>query len=194
MPGPTPLPLRLSLRQRQLFDLLARRQHSSQQLLRRLEIVRLAADGANNDQIARQLPCHRETAGTWRARWHAGAACLEAAEAEGASQTQLLRLIEAILADDPRSGAPATFSPESLVQIMALACEDPTAAGRPVSHWTPRELADEAVRRGIVARISPRSVGRFLKGGRPQAPSEPLLAQRQAPGARGLSPAGGADL
>lgn len=194
MPGPTPLPIRLSPRQRQLLDLLARRQHSSQQLLRRLEIVRLAADGANTDQIARKLPCHRETVCTWRARWHASAACLEAAEAEGAGETQLLRLIEAILADEPRSGAPATFSAESLVQIMALACEDPLATGRPVSHWTPRELADEAVRRGIVLSISPRSVGRFLKGGRSQAPSEPLLAKRQAQGARGVSSAGGADL
>jgi putative transposase len=194
MPGPIPLPIRLSLRQRQLLDLLARRQHSSQQLLRRLQIVCLAADGANNDQIARQLPCHRETAGTWRARWHAGAACLEAAEVEGASDSQLLRLIEAILADEPRSGAPATFSPESLVQLMALACEDPQATGRPVSHWTPRELADEAVRRGLVASISPRTVGRFLKGGRPQAPSEPLLAQRPAPGPGGVSAAGEGDL
>jgi putative transposase len=194
MPGPTPLPLRLCLRQRQLLDLLTRRQSSSQQLLRRLQIVRLAADGANNDQIARQLHCHRETVCTWRARWQAGAVCLEAAEAEGASESQLLRLIEAILADEPRLGAPVTFSPESLVQIMALACEEPQATGRPISHWTPRELADEAVRRGIVASISPRSVGRFLKGGRPQAPSEPLLAKRQAKGARGVSSAGSADL
>jgi putative transposase len=176
------------------MDLLARRQRSSQQLLRRLQIVCLAADGANNDQIARQLPCHRETAATWRARWQAGAACLDAAEAEGASESHLLRLIEALLADEPRSGAPATFSPESLVQLIALACEDPQAAGCPSSHWTPRELAAEAVRRGLVARISPRTVGRFLKGGRPQAPSEPLLAQCHAPGPRGVSAAGDSDL
>jgi putative transposase len=77
---------------------------------------------------------------------------------------------------------------------MALACEDPKATGRPVSHWTPRELADEAVHRGIVLSISPRTVGRFLKGGRPQAPSEPLLAQRPSRGSGGVSSAGGADL
>src|SRR3712207_7962660 len=39
-------------------------------------------------------------------------------------------------------------------------------AGRPVDAWTPRELADEAVKRQIVASISPTSVGRFLKAGR----------------------------
>jgi len=191
MPGPTLRPLRLSLRQRRLLDLLARRHRSSQQLLRRLQIVRLAADGANNDQIARQLRCHRETACTWRARWQAGTACLEAAEAEGASQSQLLRLSEAILADEPRAGAPATFSPESLVRIVALACEDPQTTGRPISHWTPRELADEAGHRGIVVSISPRSVGRFLKGGRSQTPPEPLLAQCQPCRPGGVSSAGG---
>lgn len=194
MPRPAPLPIRLSPRQRQLLELLLRRHGTSQQLLRRLQIVCLAADGQNNDQIARHLHCHRETVCTWRARWLQGEDTLAAAEAEGASQTQLLRAIEALLADEPRSGAPATFSPECLVQIIALACEDPKATGRPVSHWTPQELADEAVRCGIVASISPRSVGRLLKGGRSQAPSEPLLAQPQPRGSGGVSSTGGADL
>jgi putative transposase len=62
------------------------------------------------------------------------------------------------------------------VQIIALACESPSEAGRPVSHWTPAELADEAVKRGIVEEISPRSVGRFLKRGYSTTSSQPLLA------------------
>jgi putative transposase len=59
---------------------------------------------------------------------------------------------------------------------MALACEPPAASGRPVSHWTAREIADEAVQREIVPSISAASVGRFLKRGENQAPSKPLLA------------------
>jgi hypothetical protein len=55
-----------------------------------------------------------------------------------------------------------TFTFEQFMQIMALACEKPEAAERPVSSWTPRELADEAVKRGIVTKISPRTVERFL--------------------------------
>ena len=55
-----------------------------------------------------------------------------------------------------RPGAPATFSAEQWCQIIALACEPPEASGRPISHWTPRELADEACKRGIVATISKR--------------------------------------
>jgi putative transposase len=61
---------------------------------------------------------------------------------------------------------------------MALACEPPEASGRPISHWTPRELADEAIKRGIVETISERQVGRFLKSSRAQTASKPLLAQR----------------
>jgi putative transposase len=186
MPSPRPLPIQLTQRQRELLDHLARREHSSQQLLRRLQIVRLAADGLTNDAITHQLRLHRETARTWRKRWAEAQDCLAAAEAEGATDTQLLRLIEAILADEPRPGAPATFSPEALAQIMALACEDPKASSLPISHWTPKELAQEAIRRGIVLSISPRSVGRFLKGGRSPAPSQPLLAQRQSRGSAGV--------
>jgi hypothetical protein len=73
---------------------------------------------------------------------------------------------------------------------VALACEDPQATQQPFSHWTPTELAREAIQRGIVESISPRSVGRFLKGGGSEAPSEPLLAQRQPRRPGGVSSAG----
>ena len=48
-----------------------------------------------------------------------------------------------------RPGAPTTFSAEQWCQIIALACEPPEASDRPISHWTPRELADEARKREI---------------------------------------------
>jgi hypothetical protein len=50
-----------------------------------------------------------------------------------------------------------------VVRIVAIACESPEKSERPVSHWTAKELAQEAIKRGIVEKISPRSVGRFLK-------------------------------
>jgi hypothetical protein len=34
---------------------------------------------------------------------------------------------------------------------------------RPINHWSQREIADEAMRRGLVPSISQRPVGRFLK-------------------------------
>ncbi len=49
-----------------------------------------------------------------------------------------------------------------MTQIMAIACESPEQSGRPVDHWTHRELADEAKQRGIVPSISASQVGRYL--------------------------------
>ena len=76
-----------------------------------------------------------------------------------------MQKLVAVLSDEQRPGGPAKFSLEQIVQIVAVACEQPASSGRPISHWTPRELALEVVKRGIVQEISPRSVGRFLKRG-----------------------------
>jgi putative transposase len=85
--------------------------------------------------------------------------------------------IEDVLGDLPRAGCGGKFTAEQIAQIIAVACEPPDKSGRPVSHWTPRELADEVVKRGIVPSISVRHVGRFLKDGGTSAAQEPLLAQ-----------------
>jgi putative transposase len=61
-------------------------------------------------------------------------------------------------------------------QILALACEQPSGSGRPISQWSHRELADEIVRRGITDRISPRHASRLLKSGGPATAPRPLLA------------------
>ena len=79
--------------------------------------------------------------------------------------------------DKPRPGAQVTFSAEQVVRIVAMACEDPETAGIPVSEWTPRELAQEAMRRGIVEKISDSSVERFLKRSQSSTPSQSLLAK-----------------
>ena len=67
------------------------------------------------------------------------------------------------LSDAPRCGAPATFTPEVICQIMALACENPATLDVPISHWSQSELARQSVARGIVKSISHGSVGRFFK-------------------------------
>ena len=82
-------------------------------------------------------------------------------------ETKVLgQVIEEALSDDPRSGAPARFTPEQIVKMVAVACEKPEDSGRPISEWTPREIKEEVEKRGIVKTISVRSVGRFLKSGR----------------------------
>ena len=85
--------------------------------------------------------------------------------------------VETRLSDAARSGSPGKFSAEQVAQIIAIACEVPQDSGYPVSHWTAKELAMEAVKRGVVESISERQVGRFLKRGSVTTASKPLLAQ-----------------
>ena len=51
MSGPQPTRIELTVRQREIFERLNRRERSSQQLVRRCRIVLGAADGASNEQI-----------------------------------------------------------------------------------------------------------------------------------------------
>jgi putative transposase len=194
MPLPQPQVITLSARQQRVVEGIVRRETSTQQQVRRAKIILAAAAGANNEQIARTLGVTDDTVRLWRGRWAAAAEALLAAEAEGGAgdDRAVAAIVRGVLADEPRPGAPATFTPEQLCQIMAVACEPPGVSGRPLSHWTPRELADEASTRGIVHRISARTVGRFLVsgGGRAQAARDAVLAH--APRAR-PGGAGGAD-
>jgi len=84
----------------------------------------------------------------WRGRWR---------------QAPPAQCVPERLADAPRSGAPATYTPEQICAVIAMTCEKPSESERPISHWSQREIADEAIRRGLVSNISQRSVGRFLK-------------------------------
>jgi putative transposase len=124
------------------------RAHSTpQKLAERARIILLAATGLGIGETAKQLGIWRKTAGHWR-RWQTAAASAGVA---------------ARLSDAPRCGAPATFTPEVICQIMAMACEDPEKLEIPISHWSQSELARQSVARGIVESISHGSVGRFLK-------------------------------
>ena len=87
---------------------------------------------------------------------------LEACVAEG-NRSKLERLIEDCLQDAPRTGRRPDFSPLQIVSIISIACEKPEASGRPVTKWTSREIADEAVKRQIVPAISPSHVARILR-------------------------------
>jgi putative transposase len=134
-----------------------------------------AAAGASNTRIAQELHVDHESVRLWRERWRTAESRLQAIEATG--KPKLLReAIEVLFTDEQRPGAPGTFTFEQFMQIMALACEKPMTLDVPVSTWTPRELANEAVKRGIVKTISPRTVERFLKGERFTAPSQTVLA------------------
>jgi putative transposase len=161
MPGPKPPEVPVSEQQRAELMQVSRRHKTSQQIALRARIVLSLNAGLNVEQVARQLKTTSTTVRLWRRHW------LERTDSHAVARLQ----------DDERSGAPPTFTPEQWCQIVALACEPPEKSGRPITHWTPRELAEEAIKREIVTTISTRQVGRFLKSGRVEAAQESVLAQ-----------------
>lgn len=130
-------------------------------LVQRATIILLGFAGMLNEDIAHHVSLNRTQVGIWRQRWRDAWDSLCVWEC-----TEPHRLREAILdvlADAPRPGAPATFTADQVSQIVALACEPPQLSGRPLDHWTLRELRDEAIQRRIVTNISVSQVGRFLQ-------------------------------
>ena len=160
--------IELSARQQEALTRLVRQPTTEQRVAARARIILAAAEGGLNKEMAERLGLEPDTVSKWRGRWARAQEQLAAAE-EDAQASALSRCIVELLIDAPRSGRPGDFTAEQIVQIIAIACEDPEeeeASDRPVSHWTPREVADEAVKRQIVPRISVRSLGRFLKSDR----------------------------
>lgn len=174
MPGPPAQPLSVTPGQHDILQTLARQHTAPQRLVRRVRIILAAAEGLGLTETAHRLGISLSTVQLWRNRWLGASDRLNAARDD---RQALAHVIEQTLSDAPRSGAPPSFSAEEVAQIIALACEEPTRYGREVTHWTAKELADEAAGQGIVESISPRSAGRFLKRGRPQTASESILAQ-----------------
>ena len=135
-------------------------------LVERCRIVLMSAEGVSNSEQGRRLNTDRQRPRRWRMRWVEAEQRLADAEREGVTDRDLRALLAKVLSDRERPGIAPKFSAEQLTQIIAVACERPEEeSGRPVTHWAPRELADEVIKRGIVDSISPRHVDRVLKGG-----------------------------
>lgn len=154
MRGPQPTRIELSPSAREGLELIVSRHSSPQQQVLRAKIVLSASEGKNNGQIARELEISIDTARLWRRRW---------LELEPISLADL-EVLER-LADGPRPGKPPTLTAEQVCQIVALGCEKPADSSRPISQWSGREVAAEAIKRGIVETISARHVRRLLKRG-----------------------------
>jgi putative transposase len=163
---------------RALVETLTRQRRAAYRQVQRAALLLTMAQGVGNNALARTHRLDRAVVRKWRTRWVELARQLAHAEAAEATDAQLHELLVAGLQDAPRSGKPATFSAEQIVQVIALSCEEPQESGRPVTHWTPSELAEEVVKRGIAPTISPTTVGRFLKSDRPGPASHRGLAQR----------------
>lgn len=149
-------------RQQEILHELVNGRTTPVRLVQRAQIVLQAFAGVDNADIAHETALGANAVGRWRRRWAKAwprlivFECLE-------NKADLRRAIAAILDDAPRSGHPGKFTPEQITRILALACEAPELSGRPITHWTNAELADEAMKQGIVTSISASQVGRYLR-------------------------------
>ena len=141
-------PLIVLSKQREVLEQLVRTHSTPQHLAMRARIILHAADGVGVRQSGRELDVWPKTVRYWRKRWR------QAADGQSVPER---------LADAPRSGAPATFTPQQICAVVAMTREKPSESERPISHWSQREIAAEAMQRGLIPSISQRSVGRFLK-------------------------------
>ena len=129
-----------------LTKLIAKHKTSQTKALRARIILQFHAGKAINT-IAKALGVVYNTVLKWTKRW------------KNNSEIDVEKRLE----DLPRSGCPDTFSPEQVCKIIATCCESPSEYGRPITHWTQRELVDEVIKQKIVESISTSEVGRILK-------------------------------
>ena len=152
----------LSERQEKVLRKLSTASTKAKRLVQRASIILLAFSGVDNQDIAKEVGLGRNQVGLWRRRWQHAFDNLIRIECSD-DPPALRKAVEELLGDEPRPGCPGKFTAEQLTLLIALACEPPEKSGRPITHWTGKELAEEAVARGIVDSISPSQVNRYLR-------------------------------
>lgn len=160
MPG-TAAKIRISEKQQVMLQELSRSRTEAKCVVQRATMILLGFQGLLNEEIALQVGLNRQQVGVWRQRWRDAweALCVW----ECSEPHRLREAILNVLSDVPRPGSPGKFTAEQVAQILVLACESPKLSGRPITHWTLRELRNEVIARNIVQTISVAQVGRFLQ-------------------------------
>jgi putative transposase len=114
--------------------------HSARSI-NRARILLLANEGKSDPVIAEQVGVCKTTVFHTRRRYCAHG-------------------VSAAVSEQPRSGAPKTFTGRDEAKLTTLACTDPPEG---YHRWTMRLLADRLVRLEAVEAISPSTVCRLLK-------------------------------
>lgn len=161
MPGRT-AKVTITERQHDLLETIRNAPTASSQLRQRATIILSAFQKRSNEEIAAEVGLSRRQVSIWRRRWADAWDRLIRIECTQ-SHAAWRRAVEQVLRDEPRAGSPGKFTPEQIVEILAVACEPPEKSGRPITHWTAHELVDEVIKRGIVPSISVTQVGRYLR-------------------------------
>lgn len=113
--------------------------------------------------IVNHLAISWKTVKKWRDRWEYFENELKKIKIDNLHK--LKKIILEFLRDADRSGKPSQYSPEQIVKITSLACTPPSSHGIPLTHWNSKLLAAQAVKMGIVSKISASKVSTILKQG-----------------------------
>ena len=106
----------LAAEERAAIQRLAHSRTEAARTVERARIIWLASQGERVPAIATQLGLSQVTTRLWLTRFNT----------EGLAG----------LADRPRSGAPPTYSPEQVGEVIAVSLTNPTSLGLPFGSWT----------------------------------------------------------
>lgn len=140
--------INITTKERMELEKIIGKQTSPQNIVKRAKIiVKANVEIKGNREIAREMDISPCDITLWTKRWieHFDVPVLER------------------LKDAARPGAPDKITPEQWCQIMGLACEPPEIYNIPITHWTYKALAEQAIKQGIVDKISPSHIGQTLK-------------------------------
>src|SRR6516165_2916247 len=111
----------LSAEEQDVIEKLAHSRTAAARLVERARIILLASQGHWVPAIAHQLQLTALTVRTWLKRFNAAGL--------------------AALTDKPRSGRPATYTPQQVAEVIATALTPPEHLGLPFASWTLDRLA-----------------------------------------------------
>jgi len=171
MPGKA-AKIQVTERQFEILEEIVASRTAAVRLVQRAKIVLLAFAKHNNEEIGEIVGLNPQQVSVWRKRWRDEWSRIISVECSE-PRSVLKNAIETLFAYLPRKGRTPTFTTEQQAAIVAIACENPSEESeRPISQFTAREIAAEAVKREIVPSISPTTVWSFLKSGRCSAASK----------------------
>ncbi|NJM73387.1 MAG: helix-turn-helix domain-containing protein [Scytonema sp. RU_4_4] len=153
MATPTATPITLTDIEKEVLKHVAQTKGNAKVGLR-ARIILYAAEGKTNTAISQEVGMSITQVGTWRKKW---AESVETTQ-QSTSWEELVEKTEAILSS--KAGRPKLCEQQQVAQIVEISCRYPQQRSK---HAQNELIASEAINRGIVRKISPRSVGRLLR-------------------------------
>lgn len=155
----------LTENQKEVLISISQASKTSQGIAKRAQIILRFSKGESKYQLVKDGLGSHPTINKWIKVWRENQNRFKKTK----SNSEIKNVIFDVLKDAQRPGAPPKFKEYEVCNIIALACTQPEDEGVPLSHWSCRTLAKEAVRKGLVKSISFRHVANFLKSGKVKA-------------------------